>query len=178
MDSIDLTPNLVAFLLLLARIGDVGSTYLASPKMKLEANPVARRFKWPFAVLTIFAAAIPYYSVPMGVGILVSSLLVCASNLSGIWLVRTMGECEYHNLIVRLASQACVPSTLLFILAEALCIGAVGFLLLHLLPNTNSDLGINAVWGVFIYAAAIALWMPLAFLRNRREGKEEDLNTI
>jgi hypothetical protein len=40
-------PHAVAFLLLLARIGDVGSTYLISPTLKLEANPIIRRLRWP-----------------------------------------------------------------------------------------------------------------------------------
>jgi hypothetical protein len=59
-------PHVIAFLLLLARIGDVGSTYLISPALKLEANPIIRRLRWPFAGITILVAAIPYYSVPLG----------------------------------------------------------------------------------------------------------------
>jgi hypothetical protein len=52
-------PHVIAFLLLLARIGDVGSTYLISPTLKLEANPIIRRLRWPFAGITILVAAIP-----------------------------------------------------------------------------------------------------------------------
>src|SRR5450631_1271539 len=89
MTHVEQTTHLVAILLLLARIGDVGSTYLATPGLKLEANPVAKRFKWPYAILTIFAAAIPYYSLPMGLVVLVASLLVCASNFSRLWMMRT-----------------------------------------------------------------------------------------
>jgi hypothetical protein len=41
-------PHVIAFLLLIARLGDVGSTYLLSPTLKLEANPIMRRLRWPF----------------------------------------------------------------------------------------------------------------------------------
>jgi hypothetical protein len=53
MDHIHPMTHTIAFLLLLARLGDIGSTYLATPNLKLEANVLARRFKWPFAWLTV-----------------------------------------------------------------------------------------------------------------------------
>jgi len=173
MDPFDDTTNLMAFLLLLARIGDVGSTYLATPTLKLETNPIARRFKWPFAVLTLFAAAIPYYSLPLGVGILVASLLVSASNLSGIWLVRAMGECEYHKLIVRLAGQTRVSTALVFIAGQAICIAAIGLLLLPIPPIADGPLSSYVPFGFFAYAFAIILWQSLAFLRLHRLGNTD-----
>jgi hypothetical protein len=51
--------HLISFLLLLSRLGDIGSTYLITPTLKLEANPIVRRLKWRFAAVTILAAAIP-----------------------------------------------------------------------------------------------------------------------
>ena len=176
MNPFDDTTNLVAFLLLLARLTDVGSTYLITPALKLEGNPIARRFKWPFAVLTLFAAAIPYYSLPLGAGLLVASLLVTASNLSGAWLVRTMGERAYHDVIVRLAARTRPSSALMFIAAQAIVIGAIGFVFLHLSPNPDGDLGNYAFLGFFGYALAVAVWGPLTFLRYHREGRA--LNSI
>jgi hypothetical protein len=172
MASIDQTTNLVAFMLLLARIGDVGSTYLATPGLKLEANPIARRFRWPFAVLTILVAAIPYYSLPIGLVILVASLLVCASNFSKLWLVRAMGEHEYHQMVVRMAGRSRVPSSLLLIAAPAVCMAAIGLLFVYFYPNPESDWGYYFAMGFFAYALAIALWGSRAFLQFRREGLE------
>ncbi|HVK55051.1 MAG TPA: hypothetical protein VM532_08495 [Burkholderiales bacterium] len=37
--------HLVALLLLLSRIGDIGWSYLAIPKLLFEENPVAHRFR-------------------------------------------------------------------------------------------------------------------------------------
>ncbi len=171
MNPFDDTTNLVALLLLLARLGDIGSTYLVTPTLKLEGNPVARRFRWPFAVLTLFAAAIPYYSLPMGAGLLVASLLTTASNLSGAWLVRTMGESEYHDFVVRLAAQTRPASALLFIAAQAICIGAISVVFLHLSPNSDGDLGNYAFFGFFVYALAVAFWGSLTFVKYHKEGR-------
>jgi hypothetical protein len=99
-------PHVIAFLLLLARLGNVGSTYLLSPTLKLEANPIVRRLRWPFAGATILIAVLPYYSLPAGVAVLITSLLVCASNTTRLWLVRTMGESEYHLLLIGVARRA------------------------------------------------------------------------
>jgi hypothetical protein len=172
MPPIEHTTNLVALMLLLARIGDVGSTYLATPRLKLEANPIARRFRWPFAALTLFAAAIPYYSVPMGIAVLVASLLVSASNFSKLWLVRAMGEHEYHRLVVRMAGQSKVPASMLFILAPAVCMAAIGWLLLYFYPNPETDWAYGFAFGFFGYALAIAIWGTRAFFQFRREGIE------
>ena len=177
MSHLGQTTNLVAFLLLLARIGDVGSTYLATPRLLLEANPIARRFRWPFAVLTIFAAAIPYYSLPIGLAVLVASLLVCASNFSKLWLMRAMGEREYHALVVRMAGRTRLAPGMLFVLAPAICMAALGGLLLYFYPDPESDWGYYFALGVFGYALAVAVWGSRAFLQFRREGREEDVDT-
>ena len=50
-------------LLLVARLGDVGTTFLATPRLRLEANPIARKFGWPFALLTLGVCFLPYYSI-------------------------------------------------------------------------------------------------------------------
>lgn len=173
MSNIEHTTHLVAFMLLLARIGDVGSTYLATPKLKLESNPVVRRFKWPFAVLTIFVAVLPYYSLGLGICLLVVSLLVCASNFSKLWLIRTLGEDEHHQLLMRLASRSNLGSSMLFIFAPALWMAALGFLVLHFYPDPNRDWGYYFALGFFVYALAIGLWGSVAFLRYRKEGFAE-----
>ena len=133
--------HLVAFLLLLARLGDVGSTWLATPKLKLEANPVVRRFRWPYAWLTVLVALLPYYSVQLGIILLVASLLVCASNFSKLWLMRAMGEAEYHAFVTRVAARAHLPSSLFFILMPSLCVAIIGLLLLHFYPDPDGDWG-------------------------------------
>src|SRR5208337_445540 len=95
--------HLLCALILVSRLGDIGSTYLITPKLKLEANLVAGKLGWWFAAATLLVCLVPYYSAPLGVVVLVPSLLVSASNTSKIWFVRAYGESEYHDLLCRLA---------------------------------------------------------------------------
>ncbi len=169
MDNLHPLTHIVAMLLLLARLGDVGSTYLATPKLKLEANPVVRRFKWPFAWLTLLTALLPYYSLGLGIVFLVTSLLVCASNFSKLWLMRAMGEEAYHELVISFAAKAHVPPTIVFILMPAVCVATIGLLLLYFYPAPNAW-GYYFAYGLLGYALVIGVWGPRAFLRFRREG--------
>jgi hypothetical protein len=45
--------HLLSALILLSRFGDIGSTYLATPKLKLEMNPPLKKFGRGFAMATV-----------------------------------------------------------------------------------------------------------------------------
>jgi hypothetical protein len=170
MPSAEQLPSVIALFLLIARLGDVGSTYLITPKLKLEANPLVRRLRWPFAGVSILAAAVPYYSLPTGVAFLIVSLLVCASNCSRVWLVRTMGETEYHLLLIRVASRVPAALGVLYCLLPALCMLAIGGVMLMFYPSLNRDWAAWFAFAFFLYGFVIATYGSLAFLRYRREG--------
>lgn len=163
-------PHVIAFLLLLARLGDVGSTYLISPQLKLEANPIVRRFRWPFAGLTVLLAAIPYYSLPVGIAFLIVSLLVCASNCSRMWFVRTMGESQYYALIIEMARRAPLGLGIIFCLLSPLCMLMIGGVILMFYPDPHRDWAYYFGIGFLLYAFAIGTYGTLAFLRYRRAG--------
>jgi hypothetical protein len=163
-------PHVIAFLLLLARLGDVGSTYLVSPTLKLEANPIVRRLRWPFAGVTILAAAVPYYSVPVGLTFLVASLLVCASNCSRIWFVRTIGESDYHRLVIDTACRAPLGLGVVFCLLSPLCMATLGGVTFLFYPSLQRDWAAWIGYGFIIYACAMGLFGTSAFLRYRKEG--------
>ena len=84
--------HVIAGLAVCSRAADVWTTYLVSPTLKLEANPVARRFGWKFALLTVFVGLVAYASPPMGVALLTTSFLVASSNASKIVMAKAMGE--------------------------------------------------------------------------------------
>jgi hypothetical protein len=78
--------------ILLGRIGDIGSTYLATPQLRLETNPIIRKLKWPFAIVTLLISFIAYYHAGLAVMILISTYFVCSANISKLWAIRTVGE--------------------------------------------------------------------------------------
>ena len=162
--------HVIALLLLLARVGDIWSTYLATPKLRLEANSLARRWRWPFAFATLLVAVVPYYSLPAGIILLVGSLLVCSSNLAALWLIRAMGEDAYYDHLVLNAGRAHVGFAVLSLLGSGVCVAAVGVLLLYIYPDPNGDWGFWVAFGILSYAFAITFWRSVAFIRYRRAG--------
>jgi hypothetical protein len=160
----------LAILILISRLGDIGSTYLASPKLELESNGVIRRFRWPFAILTIMVFIIPYWDIGAGIVIMVASLLVATSNSSKIWLIRAMGESEYLALMKRMAARAKPVPSLIFSLMPALFMSILAESVMYLYPSENTDLGYSVGLGILGYALVIAFYGPTTFLRYRRAG--------
>jgi hypothetical protein len=160
----------LAILILLSRLGDIGSTYLASPNLELESNSLIRRLRWPFAVLTIFVFIIPWWDVGSGIVILVASLLVAASNSSKLWLIRAMGESEYCSLLARMAASAKVVPSLVFSLMPAMFMSILGATLMYLYPSETADPGYHVGLGIVGYALVVAWYGPLTFLRYRKAG--------
>jgi hypothetical protein len=163
--------HLIAFLLLIARLGDIGSTWLVTPTLKLESNPIVRRFRWRYAALTVFACLIPYWSVPFGVAVLVASLLVSASNSSRIWFVRAMGEDRYAELVTDVARHVRPWPAIGFILLAPLFLCLLGFTQVYFYPDPEADWGYYFALGIFAYAFALAVYGPLSFLRLRKAAR-------
>jgi hypothetical protein len=145
-------------LIFIARVGDILSTFLVTPKLMLEANPIAQKLGWRFAVLTIFICLVPYYSTTAGIIVLVPSLLVSASNTAKIWFVRALGEIEYLNLLYRLARTTKLSHALAGIITSALFIALAGFVLLFLAPDPNTNWGYWYAVGILLYAFVIGFY--------------------
>jgi hypothetical protein len=161
----------LAILILISRLGDIGSTYLASPNLELESNTVIRRLRWPFAALTILVFVIPYWDMGAGIVIMVASLLVAAANSSKIWLIRAMGESEYYAFMVRMAARAKPVPSLVYSLMPALFMAILGETVMFLYPSENTDLGYHVGLGILGYALVVAFYGPLTFLRYRKAGQ-------
>jgi hypothetical protein len=159
---------ILAILILIARIGDIGSTYLVSPGLHLESNPVVRRLRWPFACLTLLVCVLPYWSVGTGIVVLVASLLVSASNSTKIWLARALGEKEYLELLTRMAARAKPVPSLIFSVMPALFMGILALTIMFLYPNPDTDLGYYVGLGILAYALVVAIYGPTTFLRYRK----------
>lgn len=162
---------ILALLILIARLGDIGSTYLVSPNLELESNPVMRRLRWPYACLTTLVCLLPYWSPGAGIVVLVASLLVSASNSSKIWLARAMGETEYLAMMLRMAAHAKPGPSLVFSLMPALFMGILALTVMFFYPNPNADLGYYVGLGILGYALVVAIYGPATFLRYRKAGR-------
>ena len=165
----DNLPHFLCALLLLARIGDVGTTFLVTPTLTLEANPIARKLGWPFALLTLGACLLPYVHMPLAVSALVTFLLVSASNATRIWMVRTIGEATYAAFLLELARKSSLSSALLPIALSTFFVALAGGTILLFYPF-GSDWGFWLGLGVVLYAAAKCFYGTLATLRLFRRA--------
>ena len=162
----------LAALILLARVGDVASTYLATPRLLLEANPIARRLGWPFALLTLLLALTPYYNTTAGVLVLVPSLLVASRNFGSIWLVRGLGEDRMLALQIEAARRRRFSEAFLFVLAEAGFLALAAAVLMAL--SAGSRGGSVFALGILAWAFALLVHRTAYLRRIFRRAREPE----
>ena len=155
-------------LLMLARGMDLLSTWLATPNLALEANPIARRLGWKWglplnAVLCAFFAAWPLPAVVIST----TSLLVAARNFQGVWLMRTLGEDEYRRWMSERVRETRPVLYLGCLFAQTALVGGVGAALTWFAQDLV-PLGIGL--GIVAYALAVLLFTLLSVWRLRRNA--------
>lgn len=149
------SPHILAVGVLLSRLTDLGSTYLVTPELALEGNEFVRRFRWPYAILTLALCFVPYLDPGLGVMVLVTSLLVSAANIRNAWLVRALGETRYLELLRTAAARSGRRAVFASVLASALLVSLAGLLLLNFYPTPSW--GWYFALGLLAYAGAMAL---------------------
>jgi hypothetical protein len=168
---IDEYVHVIAGLAVCSRVADVWTTYLVSPTLKLEANPVARRFGWKFAFLTILVGLVAYVSPQMGVVLLTTSFLVAASNSSKIVMAKAMGEEQLAAFSRRVILDTPPWPGLLFLVMPAFFIAMLGGSVLFFYPQPP-EWGYFFGLGMLAYAGAIFLWYPVRYFHVRAEAKK------
>jgi hypothetical protein len=152
--------------LLISRIGDILTTYVVTPTLKLEANPIMRKFRWPFAIVSLLAAFIAYWDINLSIMLAVPFLLVCASNASKMWIAKVLGEDEYFKLFTSVIQRSSVSLAIICFLSPALFFVLLGILLLnfvHELPGQYAAFG-------FILFAFITSLMSITFYLKLRHA--------
>jgi hypothetical protein len=147
---------------------------IASPKLKLEANPIARRFGRAFLFATVLFALVAYLDVAFGIVIAVASLLVSASNLGRAWVVRAHGEERYLAWMVEATRRSQLWQ------AVACQIGAAGFMFLTglaliMVSRANGEQA--GYWfglALCIYAFVAAFHGTTMTVRLFRMGEDEE----
>src|SRR2546427_6315669 len=85
-------------LVLLCRGMDVLSTWVATPNLVLEGNPVAKLlgWRWGLPVNLAVCVALAFWPLP-AIVLSTTSILVAARNFQSAWLMRTLGEEAYRD---------------------------------------------------------------------------------
>ena len=154
-------------LLVLSRGMDMLSTWIATPNLVLEANPLARRLGWKWGALFTLAVCIGAALWPLlAIIIATISLLVAARNFQQAWLMRSLGEETYRAWMVERIRHASAGLHLFCVLAEALLIAGVGGSLLWFSGDRLMPLAVGA--GIVSYSFAVVFYTLLSVWRLRR----------
>jgi len=155
--------------LLVSRAADFLSTWIATPNLVLEANPIAKRLGWKMGMLVNLAICLVGAAFPVpAIMVATTSCLVAARNFQSAWIMRTMGEVQYSQWFSFQIYQT-RPSLFLFCtLGQVLLTAGLGTALFLFSHDLLVPLAIGL--GMIGYAAAVLIFTLLAtwrILRNR-----------
>lgn len=160
--------------LLVARAADFLSTWIGTPNLVLEGNPIAKRIGWRLGIALnlVICLTVAVWPLPALV-IITSSLLIAARNFQSAWLMRCLGE-ESYRCWIRARLQETNPGFYVFCLAgQSSLVAAVGLVLIWYSPCSIQ----THVWhmapfgvglGILTYAIAIFGYTMFSIWRLRR----------
>jgi hypothetical protein len=149
-----------------ARSMDFLSTWVATPNLVLEANPIAKKMGWRIGLLVnaILCAFFALWPLP-SIVITTTSLLVAARNFQSAWLMRSLGENEYRFWMGERLAQAPRALFLFCLFAQASLLGLLGSGLMYFARFQLVPFGVGM--GMVTYAFAILVYSLLSMWRSR-----------
>jgi len=160
-------------LLVLARGLDFLSTWIATPNLVLEGNPVAKKlgWKWGIPVNLVVSVLLARWPVP-AIVLITTSLLVAARNFQSAWLMRSMGEEAYREWHVARIQETPIALFLLCLAGNTVLTACVGGVLILFSQMLVVPFGIGA--GIVAYGGAVAFYTLLALWRLRRAALRQE----
>lgn len=148
-----------------ARGMDLLSTYVATPNLALEGNPIAKKLGWRWGGLLNVIICGVFAAWPMvSIILTTTSLLVAAKNYSVAWHMRAMGEENYRMWYVN--QMIHTPLNLyLFCLGGQTALTALVGIALVMFSSELVPVAIG--FGILAYSAAVAFFTLLALWRWR-----------
>src|SRR5260370_39729305 len=137
---------LMLTLLLVARGMDVLSTWVATPNLLLEGNPIARKLGWRWGLPITFGmcVVVAFWALP-SIVISTASVLVAARNFQGAWLMRSLGEEGYRDWHVARIQEPRVPLYLFCLAGHTLLTAGEGAAVIHFCDHALVPFGIAVV---------------------------------
>jgi hypothetical protein len=162
------------FLALLAfsRGVDFLSTWIATPNLVLEGNPIAKKlgWKWGVPLNLVICGVLPLWPLSALV-IATASVLVAARNFQSAWLMRSLGEETFRHWHVERVRETQVTLYLFCLAGNTLLTAGVGVALVAFSGMRLVPFAIGM--GMIAYSTAVALYTLLAIWRIHRAAKRE-----
>ena len=159
-------------LLAFARGADFLSTWIATPNLVLEGNPLAKKLGWKWGVPLNVVICIVLALWPLSaIVIATASVLVAARNFQSAWLMRSLGEEAFRHWHVERIRETRVTLYLFCLAGNTLLTAAVGVALIWFSDLRFVPFAIGM--GMVAYAVAVAFYSLLAIWRIHRAAKRE-----
>ena len=162
---------LLLLLLVFARGMDFLSTWIATPNLVLEGNPLAKKLGWKWGLLFNLVLVSVLALWPLSaIVVATASVLVAARNFQSAWLMHSLGEETYRQWHVERVRETRVTLYLFCLAGNTLLTAGVGVALIY---SSNLRLAPFAIgMGMVAYAIAVALYTLLAIWRIHRAAKK------
>ena len=123
---------LLLALLIFSRGMDFLSTWIATPSLALEGNPIAKKlgWKWGVPLNIVICFALPLWPLS-AIVVSTASVLVAARNFQSAWLMRSLGEEIYRRWHVERVRETRVTLYLFCLAGNTLLTAAVGVALIY-----------------------------------------------
>lgn len=166
----------ILLLLLVARGMDFLSTWIATPNMVLEGNPLAKKLGWKWGIPVNFVLCFGFAFWPLpAIVISTTSVLVAARNFQSAWLMRSLGEQLYREWHVERVQETSITLYLACLFGQTLLTAAVGAGVILATNGRHHDepVALAIGLGIIAYAAAVAFYTLLGIVRMKRAEKIE-----
>src|SRR5208282_254292 len=163
---------LMLALMTFSRGMDFLSTWIATPNLALEGNPIAKKLGWKWGVLLNIAICLALPLWPLSaIVVSTASVLVAARNFQSAWLMRSLGEEIYRRWHVERVRETRVTLYLFCLAGNTLLTAAVGAVLIYFSRMRLVPFAVGM--GMVAYAVAVAFYTLLAVWRIHRAAKRE-----
>jgi hypothetical protein len=168
--------GLLFLLLLFSRGMDFLSTWIATPNMVLEGNPIAKKLGWKWGILVNVAICVLFAFWPLpAIVISTTSVLVAARNFQSAWLMRSLGEHTYRQWHIERVQETSITLYLFCLFAQTILVAGVGAAVMYFSRWERDSVPVLLAVGLGIvaYAVAVTFFTLLGIVRLRRAFKAE-----
>jgi len=153
-------------LLVFTRGMDFLSTWVATPHLVLEGNPIAKWLGWKWgALLNLVVCALCAVAPLPAVIISTTSLLVAARNFQGAWLMRIMGEHQYRHWMSERLTNGRRGLFIACLVAQSVLVALIGVALIWFGGGLLIPVGVG--YGLLVYAFAVLFYSLLSLVYRR-----------
>jgi hypothetical protein len=163
------TYGLLLLLLLVARGMDFLSTWVATPNLVLEGNPIAKKLGWKWGIPLNLALCFGFAFWPLpAVVISTTSVLVAARNFQSAWLMRSLGEQLYRDWHIERVQETSVTLYLVCLFGQTILTAGVGAVVIYFSDRAQEPVLLAVGLGIVAYALAVTVFTLLGIWRLRR----------